>query len=116
QSRAPGPRWPRFVPLTLGGSMSQHARRVLAALGLMVALLLAAPPPRRAAGLRELPSVTGVAARACAWLENLLPDRPAARRVFAAKTGGTLTLTSPAAPPSTDTSDEGSAIDPNGRK
>ena len=94
--------------------MSQHARRVLAALGLTAALLLAAPPPSRAAGFRELPSITGFAARAWAWLENLLPDRPAARGVFATKTDGTLT--SPAAPPLTDTSNEGSAIDPNGRK
>ncbi len=94
--------------------MSQHARRALAALGLMVALLLAASPPSQAAGLRELPSVTGFAARAWAWLENLLPDRPAARGVFATKTDGALTT--PAAPPPTDTSNEGSAIDPNGRK
>jgi hypothetical protein len=97
--------------------MSQHARRVLAALGLMATLLLAAPLPSRAAGLRELPSVTGFAARAWAWLENLLPDRPAARgerQVFSTKTDGTLT--SPTAPPPTGTSDEGSAIDPNGRK
>ena len=97
--------------------MSQHARRVLAALGLMAALLLAAPPPSRAAGLRELPSVAGFAARAWAWLENLLPDRPAARgetQASATKTAGSLT--SPPAPPPTGTSDEGSAVDPNGRK
>jgi len=96
--------------------MSQHARRVLAALGLMAVLLLAAPPPSRAAGLRELPSMTGFAARAWAWLENLLPDRPARgeRRVSAAKAAGTLT--SPTVPPPSGTSEEGSAIDPNGRK
>jgi len=97
--------------------MSQHARRALAALGLAAALLLAAPPPSRAAGLRELPSVTGFAARAWAWLENLLPDRPAARgekQGVSSKTGGSLT--SPTAPPPADTTDEGSAIDPNGRK
>jgi hypothetical protein len=83
----------------------------------MATLLLAAPLPSRAAGLRELPSVTGFAARAWAWLENLLPDRPAARgerQVFSTKTDGALT--SPTAPPPTGTSDEGSAIDPNGRK
>jgi hypothetical protein len=89
--------------------MSQHARRVLAALGLMVALLLAAPPPSRAAGLRELPSVTGFAARAWAWLENLLPGPPAVKEAAG-------TLTSPTPPPHTGTSEEGSAIDPNGRK
>jgi hypothetical protein len=97
--------------------MSQHVRRVLAALGLTAVLLLAAPPPSRAAGLRELPSVTGFAASAWAWLENLLPDRPVARgekQGYATGTAGTLT--SPAAPPSAGTSDEGSAIDPNGRK
>ena len=97
--------------------MSQHARRVLAALGLMAALLLAAPPPSRAAGLRELPSVTGFAARAWAWLENLLPGPPAARgerRVSAAKVAGPLA--SPTPPPPAGTSEEGSAIDPNGRK
>jgi hypothetical protein len=97
--------------------MSQHARRALAALGLMAALLLAAPPPSRAAGLRELPSVTGFAARAWAWLENLLPDRPAARGEKQVSTTGTDgTLASPTAPPPTGISDEGSAIDPNGRK
>jgi hypothetical protein len=90
--------------------MSQYTRRVLAALGLTAALLLAAPPPSRAAGFRELPSVTGFAARAWAWLENLLPSQPAARGEK--QTG---TLTSPT-PPTTGTSDEGSAIDPNGRK
>ena len=98
--------------------MSQYTRRVLAALGLTAALLLAAPPPSRAAGFRELPSVTGFAARAWAWLENLLPDRLAARgekQVSATATADTLT--SPASPaPTTGSSDEGSAIDPNGRK
>ena len=85
--------------------MSQHARRVLAALGLMAALLLAAPPPSRAAGLRELPSVTGFVARSWAWLE---------KQVSAAKAAGTLA--SPTPPPPAGTSEEGSAIDPNGRK
>jgi hypothetical protein len=96
--------------------MSQHARRVLAALGLMAALLLAAPPPSRAAGLRELPSVTGLAVRAWAWLENLLPAQPAARgekQGTATQTAGSLT--SPTAPTITGTSEEGSAVDPNGR-
>jgi hypothetical protein len=95
--------------------MSQHARRILAALGLTAALLLAAPPPSRAAGLRELPAVTGFAARAWAWLEGLLPDRPAVR---GDKQGAAaqITITSPAAPPPSGNSDEGSAVDPNGRK
>jgi len=98
--------------------MSQYTRRVLAALGLTAALLLAAPPPSRAAGFRELPSVAGFVARAWAWLENLPPARPAARgerRVSAAKAAGTLTSPAPPAP-ATGSSDEGSAIDPNGRK
>ena len=96
--------------------MSQHARRVLAALGLMAALLLVAPPPSRAAGLRELPSVAGFAARAWTWLENLLPNRPAARGEKASAATAAGTLTSPPTPPPTGTSDEGSAVDPNGRK
>ena len=98
--------------------MSQFTRRVLVALGLTAALLLAAPPPSRAAGFRELPSITGFAARAWAWLENLLPDRPAARgekQVFSTKIDSTLNSpTTP--PPTTGSSDEGSAVDPNGRK
>jgi hypothetical protein len=98
--------------------MSLYARRIFAALGLTAALLLAAPTPSRAAGFRELPAVTGFAARAWAWLENLLPDRLAARgekQVSATTAAGTLTSPTPP-PPTTDTSDEGSAIDPNGRK
>jgi len=98
--------------------MSQYTRRVLAALGLTAALLLAAPPPSRAAGFRELPSVGGFAARAWAWLEDLLPDRLAARgEKQVSTTAAADTLTSPTPPaPTTGTSDEGSAIDPNGRK
>jgi hypothetical protein len=97
--------------------MSQHARRVLAALGLTAALFLAAPPSR-AAGLREFPSVAGLAARAWTWLENLLPNRPAARgeKQRVTTKASTLTSPSPTAPPPTGTSEEGSAIDPNGRK
>lgn len=94
--------------------MSQHARRVLAALGLMAALLLAAPPPSRAAGLRELPSVAGFATRAWTWLENLLPAARGGKQGVATKTTGAVT--SPTAPPPTGTSEEGSAVDPNGRK
>ncbi len=96
--------------------MSQYTRRVLAALGLTAALLLAAPPPSRAAGFRELPSVAGFATRAWTWLEDLLPCRLAARgekQGVTTKTAGTVT--SPTAPPPTGTSEEGSAIDPNGR-
>ncbi|MEO6196302.1 MAG: hypothetical protein ABIS20_25050 [Thermoanaerobaculia bacterium] len=96
--------------------MSQYTRRVLAALGLIAAMLLAAPPPSRAAGLRELPSVAGFAARAWTWLEDLLPYRLAARgekQEVATKTAGTVI--SPTAPPPTGISEEGSAIDPNGR-
>jgi hypothetical protein len=92
--------------------MSQYVRRVIAALGLMAALLLAAPPPSRAAGLRELPIVPGFA-RAWAWLEGLWPGTP-----LEEKQESTASLTSPATPvpPPTGTSDEGSAIDPNGRR
>ena len=95
--------------------MSQYTRRFLAALGLTAALLLAAPPPSRAAGFRELPSVAGFVARAWAWLENLPPAARGERRVSAAKAAGTLTSPAPPAP-ATGSSDEGSAIDPNGRK
>ena len=96
--------------------MSQHARRVLVALGLMAALLLAAPPPSPAAGLRELPSVAGFAARVWIWLESRLPNRPAVRGEKASTITAAGTLTSPPIPPPTGTSHEGSAVDPNGRK
>jgi hypothetical protein len=92
--------------------MSQQSRRAVAALGLMAALLLVAPPPSRAAGLWELPAVPGIA-RAWAWLEGLWPGTP-----LEEKQESTASLTSPATPipPPTGTTDEGSAIDPNGRR
>jgi hypothetical protein len=99
--------------------MSQPVRRVVAALGLMAALLLAAPPPSRAADLPPLPGF----ARAWAWLEGLWPGTPPAasasrRPVRAEKPGAAAGLTSLATPvpPPSGTTDEGSAIDPNGRK
>jgi hypothetical protein len=102
--------------------MSQHVRRVVAALGLMAALLLAAPPPSQAAGLWDPPPLPGVA-RAWAWLESLWPGVPPTvsapqRPVRAEKPGAAAGLTSlaAAAPPPAGTADEGSAIDPNGHK
>lgn len=102
--------------------MSQHVRRVLAALGLMAALLLAAPVPSRAAGLWDLPTVPGIAARVWTWLESLTgtprttPSSPRAA-VRGEKQGpdSGVPVSSPA-PDSAATADEGSAIDPNGRK
>jgi hypothetical protein len=99
--------------------MSQPVRRVVAALGLMAALLLAAPPPSRAAGFPPLPGF----ARAWAWLEGLWPGTPpaasASHRPERAKTQEAtagLTSTATPVPPPSGTTDEGSAIDPNGRK
>jgi hypothetical protein len=100
--------------------MSQHVRRVLAALGLMAALLFAAPAPSRAAGLWEIPVlVPGIAARVRTWLEGWLPPGPGGKApVRKTKQGSALdpnggTTTSPA---SGSTTDQGSALDPNGVK
>lgn len=101
--------------------MSQHARRVLAACGLLAALLCAAPAPSRAAGLQEaLGPMPGIAVRVWTWLEGWLPppvprENAPARRT---KQGSALdpngsTTTSPT---SGSTSSQGSALDPNGAK
>jgi hypothetical protein len=72
--------------------MSQHARRVLAALGLLAALLFAAPAPSRAAGLWEvLVPMPGIAVRVRTWLEGWLPG-----------------------PRKTNGGKSGSGVDPNG--
>jgi hypothetical protein len=101
-------------------SMSQHVRRTLAALGLMAALLFAAPAPCRAAGLWEAPAlVPGIAVRVRTWLEGwLLPGSRRTAPVRRIKQGSALdpngsTTTSPA---SGSTADQGSALDPNGAK
>ncbi len=97
--------------------MSQHSRRTLAALGLMAALLLAAPAPSRAAGLWEIPAaVPEIAARVRAWLEGLPPEAHGGRAARTAKQGSAI---DPNGRPVRSTSsgattDQGSAIDPNG--
>jgi hypothetical protein len=96
--------------------MSQQVRRVLAALGLTAALLLAAPAPSRAAGLRGLPAVPEISARVWAWLEGLLPAAPAPSRRPARGEKQTSSPVYPTAPATSPTSDQGSAIDPNGYK
>lgn len=98
--------------------MSQHARRVLAACGLLAALLFAAPAPSRAAGLREvLAPMPGIAVRVRTWLEGWLPGprRAAVNRVKQGSgvdpNGSTLPSTSPT---TGSTSSQGSGVDPNG--
>jgi hypothetical protein len=85
--------------------MSQPVRRTLAALGLMVALLFMTPAPSRAAGLREIPARSGLTARLSAWLEGLLPRATSPRPAKSP---------SHPAPSPSKSSDQGSAIDPNG--
>ncbi len=98
--------------------MSQHARRVLAAFGLLAALLFAAPAPSRAAGLREVSGLMpGIAVRVRTWLEGWLPDPRPAAAASKSKQGsgvdpnGTVPATSPV-PGST--TNQGSGVDPNG--
>jgi len=100
--------------------MSQHARRVLAALGLAAALLLIGPAPSRAAGLREVSgAVPEIAARVRTWLAEWLPaPRGTAGRMIKQGSGvdpngTTLPTTSPT---SGSTSSQGSGVDPNGAK
>jgi|tagenome__1003787_1003787.scaffolds.fasta_scaffold19660049_1 hypothetical protein len=97
--------------------MSQSVRRILAALGLAAALLVAAPAPSRAAGLWEIPALPGLTARLSIWLEGLLPGAPreASHRRVVTEKQTTASSFSPTAPTSSTTSsDQGSAIDPNG--
>jgi len=101
--------------------MSQHARRVLAASGLLAALLFAAPAPSRAAGLWEVSGpVPGIAVRVQSWLAGWLPGPRKAAAVRGVKqgsgvdpNGSTLPATSPT---SGSTSNQGSGVDPNGIK
>jgi hypothetical protein len=99
--------------------MSQPFRSTLATLGLMAALVLAVPAPSRAAGLRQLPTVQGIAAGAWAWLESLLPMTPQAmsHRRIEMRASATASLT-PTPPPETSAapSEQGSMIDPNGSR
>ena len=98
--------------------MPQHARPILAALGLTAALLLAAPAPSRAAGLWEIPVLTpGIAACVQTWLEGWWPG-PRRAPVRGTKQGSALDPNGnpvPTTSPSTgSTSNQGSALDPNG--
>jgi len=99
--------------------MSQRNRRVLAALGLTAALLMALPMPAHALGLWEIPSV-GLTARVWAWLERLgMGDKGTERRpaVRWEKQGGMIDpdgRTTPLpTPPASATS--GGDTDPDGR-
>ena len=101
--------------------MSQHARRVLAALGLMAALLFAAPAPSRAAGLWKIPVLApGIAMRVRTWLEGwLLPagaERTAPARRTKQGSGLDPNGTTTTSPTSGSTSDQGSGLVPNGIK
>jgi hypothetical protein len=97
--------------------MSQPIRRVLAAIALMAALLLAVPAPSHAAGFREPATL---AMRVWAWLESLLLGTPEpAVDTRWEKEGSAIDpngRTTPAPPPpaSSTTSEEGSMIDPDG--
>ena len=100
--------------------MSQHARRVLAALGLAAALLFAAPAPSRAAGLWEVPALMPeIAVRVRTWLAGWLPGsrRAAVRGTKQGSgvdpNGSTVPSTSPT---SGTTTNQGSGVDPNGIK
>jgi hypothetical protein len=98
--------------------MSQHVRRTLAALGLMAALLFAAPAPSRAAGLWEVPALTpGIALRVRTWLEGWLPGP---RRANGIKQGSGVdpngSTVPPVSPSTGSTSNQGSGVDPNGAK
>ena len=107
--------------------MFQQIRRTFVALGLTAALFLAAPSPSSAAGLRNSLTANDFAARVWAWLEGLLPGsstpvstsrKPA---VLLEKEGsmidpnGRLLPTGSSAPTSATSSDQGSAIDPDGK-
>lgn len=97
--------------------MSKQSRRVLAAVGLTAALLLAAAAPSQAAGHGQpMVSSTGsfdVLARAWSWLESLLPA-PAPRAIQRKTTyTGTIIVLPPPPPPSTG--GQGGMIDPEGR-
>ena len=100
--------------------MSQHARRVLAACGLLAVLLCTAPAPARAAGLWEAPALTpGIAVRVRTWLERWLPGPPRAAAVRGVKQGSGIDPNGAAplpAPISGSTSNQGSGVDPNGAK
>ena len=100
--------------------MSQHVRRTLAALGLMAALLFAAPAPSRAAGLWEIPALMpGIAVRVRTWLEGWLPGPRRAAIVRGAKQGSGVDPNGsvPSTPPTSGTtSNQGSGVDPNGAK
>jgi hypothetical protein len=100
--------------------MSQHARRVLAACGLLAALLCVAPAPSRAADLWEIPILApGIAVRVQTWLEGWLPGPRRVAAVRGVKQGsgvdpnGAAPLPSPI---SGSTSNQGSGVDPNGAK
>lgn len=98
--------------------MSRQLRRVLAAVGLTAALLLAAAAPSQAAGYGK-PTMSRVSAfdvlaRAWSWLESLLPaPAPRAIQQKTTYTGTTIPVSPPPAPPATG--GQGSMIDPEGR-
>lgn len=99
--------------------MSQPFRRVLAAVGVTAALLLAAAAPSQAAGhgkpIERTISPAGspdVLAQAWSWLASFLPaPAPCAIQRKTTYTG-TIIVSPPPAPP---TGGQGGMIDPEGR-
>jgi hypothetical protein len=95
--------------------MSQSIRRVLAATGLVAALLLSIPAPSRAAGLREQAPAAGFVTRAWSWLESLVgTSGPVVSTQRPAMQQKTTIPTTPVQPPANNGS--GSMIDPDGAR
>ena len=94
--------------------MSLHLRRVLAAVGLTAALLLAAAAPSGAAGFPKPIVSVDLLGRAWSWLESLLPAAPAPRAIQP-KTTYTGTIPVSPSPAPTSTGGQGGMIDPEGR-
>jgi hypothetical protein len=102
--------------------MSQQLRRVLAAVSVTAALLLAVAAPSRAAGFREPASSGDIMSRVWSWMESLLPgvvspaaphQRPAGMLEKTTTSGGTTPM--PIAP-SPGAPGQGNMIDPEGAK
>jgi hypothetical protein len=96
--------------------MSQQMRRILAAVGLAAALLLAVPAPSRAASLREPSFAAGLMERVWSWLWSLAPESSSQNTESGSYADEPATTSStPATPPPTSTDESGSHIDPDGK-